>query len=55
MVLDRLCTVQTVVLGAFSLMYTVQPSQLSGRSSVKSWELQAGGNSICLCFTGVLL
>ncbi len=31
------------------------PAQLPGRSSVISGELQAGGNSICLCLTGVLL
>jgi hypothetical protein len=27
---------------------------MAGRSSVISGELQAGGNSICLCLTGVL-
>ncbi len=29
--------------------------QLPGRASVIGGELQAGGNSICLCLTGVLL
>ena len=46
-------TVQTVLLGAVHSMYW--PAQLPGRSSVISGELQAGGNSICLCLTGVLL
>jgi hypothetical protein len=29
------------------------PCQLPGRASAISGELQAGGNSICLCLTGV--
>jgi hypothetical protein len=32
-----------------------RPSQLPNRALVISGKLQAGGNSICLCFTGVLL
>jgi hypothetical protein len=32
-----------------------RPSQLPGRVSVISGQLQARGNSICLCLTGVLL
>jgi hypothetical protein len=32
-----------------------RPGPLSGKASVISGELQAGGNSICLCLTGVLL
>jgi hypothetical protein len=32
-----------------------RPGQLPGRSSIISGELQAGGNSICLCLTGVFL
>ncbi len=35
------------------LMYW--PGQLPSRASVISRELQTGGNSICLCLTGVLL
>jgi hypothetical protein len=31
------------------------PGQLPDRASVISGDLQAGGNSICLCLTGVLL
>jgi hypothetical protein len=34
------------------LMY--RPGQLPGRYSVINGELQAGGNSMCLCLTGVL-
>jgi hypothetical protein len=30
-----------------------RPGQLPGRAFVISGELQAGGNSICLCLTGV--
>ncbi len=54
MVPDRLfyrtdCDVQ----GLSVLMYW--PGQLPARASIISGELQAGGNSICLCLTGVLL
>jgi hypothetical protein len=31
------------------------PGQLLGRASLISGELQAGGNSVCLCLMGVLL
>ncbi len=32
-----------------------RPGQLPGRASVINGELQAGGNILCLCLTGVLL
>ena len=58
MVPDRLwyrtnCGTRLFCLGLSIFMY--RPGQLPGRSSVISGELQAGGKSICLCLTGVLL
>ncbi len=44
----RLCCYELSV-----LMY--RPDELPGRASVISGKLQAGGNSIYLCLTGVLL
>ncbi len=46
-------TGQIVVLYRPCLMY--RPGQLPGRSSVVCGELQAGGNSIFLCLTGMLI
>ncbi len=45
-------TVQTVLLGGVRSHVLARPA---GRASVISGELQAGGNSTCLCLTGVLL
>jgi hypothetical protein len=57
MVPDRLwyCTVlyRLCYLGLSIFMY--RPGQLSGRATLISGELQAGGNRKCLCLTGVVL
>ena len=42
------------VVGAVSSHVPARPAAI-GRASVISGELRAGGNSICLCSTGVLL
>jgi hypothetical protein len=56
MVLDRLWyRTDGVVIGAVRSYVPYRPGQLPGRAAVISGELQAGGNSICLCLTSVLL
>ncbi len=46
-------TIQAVLLGAVRSHVPARPA--ARQSSVKSGELQAGGNNICLCLSGVAL
>jgi hypothetical protein len=48
------CTVQTVLLGAVHSQVPARPAAWQIFNCFM-WELQAGGNGICLCLSGVLL